>query len=1223
MFTGNDFLISSLLRPGSLFQRSLAENPTVLAPQPVQPDLDTIRSDTYAPPFSSPNDLDDYGRETDEMRRAYRDFHRKEPAVRAAIEGMVASIADTDIAVLPDDEDHPEDCRAAEFVNYTVENSPHGWDGLIRRVLLAALIDGFSVSEKVLHGVENHRRWGGFWGLKHVKNKDTAHLRLRLDVYRNVVGVVNTTRGISTYPARKVILFTHADIYDNPFGSSELRSAYRACQLIGNAYELWAYALTAHSGPFLKGTVSKNERRFEMEAALQAARSGGYIVVPTGDNVDLVNLATASSFDAFERKIDKLREEIFIAIRGAYLPFMQGSGGGGETRGSADVSKGAGSDPRERVIARAVGRCLTQQLCTDLVVPNFGTNCGIPRIILGGTDWAETKTQLEVAKSVLNDFRMPISKAWLYKNAQTPPPTSDEDAIQPQQAPTAPTSPFGFSGGTANKFADGEAAVMMPLNRLQIDPVRFQFRPRTNADGTVSDPPRARFEPDRSPPLLIWRDPQDGKDYVVDGHHRHAWASRDNAACVPVKWLKAPDAETAKAIGWRINSANMTAPGPPPRPGLEWKEETKRWVRADTGEEHQEPTAGDNAKSVSTEKKLDGETSKRREEEDAEHEGKDAKLIAEADRRSEARDKEDSVIEKLREKEDASHEKKSSALEKEQVKRESTRDKQDAAIEKTREKEDAEPKKRLASLEAEQTKRDSQREKEDAAAEKTRAKEDDDHDKKEVVLDKEQEIREAQRDKEDAINDGNVSKETQDARDKEDAAHEEKKAKIDKEKEDRETGREAEDREIEKSRGKEDAEHNQKIEQIEKELEEREAKRDEEDTKIQAARDAEDAQHAAAEKELEFEQQEREAKRDEEDAERDRLRAQEDAEHDAKVKELDDLRVKRDFDRDEEDQGTVNQDANRDVTKRIGPTAPLQMADPAPADGTALPGTAGKRLVELLGQAIQSGQPEMARIVESLTRRALNTGQVAFTDGEQAQLVEAITRAVVPAELLGRARIQRFAELAANREPVSFSDSPRVLEVFADPLPPLTTRWALDYFQKLVPKLGLDPERYGALMERHAMTLAEATKLTTVNKVQAAITKYLGTDWLNPPAKAPSGAQVVQQVLDNVGVSPKNPQYAEMVFRTNVMDSYHAGASRQMETPAIQEAFPVWEYLGIQDGREGDDHRPKFGKYYPTSASFAAVRGDRPFNCRCSSAPVPAARWADLQARGAQAETEW
>jgi hypothetical protein len=416
-------------------QDAFASNPYRPSPQATRPEADQIRSDGYTAPYSGPNDLDDYGRETDEMRRAYRDFHRKEPAVRSALEGLVASLADCDVAVIPEDEDNAQDCRAAEFVQWTVDRSPHGWDGLIRNTALPALIDGWSVGEKTFRGTARARKWGGLWGLKHVKSKDTANLKLTLDAYRNVLGVVNMVRGMGSYAMDKVVLFTHADVYDNPFGASELRAAYRGCQLIENAYQLWTFALGAYSGPFLKGKFSKDERRIPMQKALKLARAGGFITIPKDDDLEVINLASAVSFDAFERKIDKLREEIYMTIRGAYLPFMQGTAGGGDVRGDSKTSKGAGSDPRERVLCKALGRCFTHQLCADLVYPNFGEGVGVPRIVLGGTDWAETQAQLDVAKSLLNDFKIPLSKQYLYRIGQTPPPSSPEDAVNPAAAP--------------------------------------------------------------------------------------------------------------------------------------------------------------------------------------------------------------------------------------------------------------------------------------------------------------------------------------------------------------------------------------------------------------------------------------------------------------------------------------------------------------------------------------------------------------------------------------------------------------------------------------------------------------------------------------------------------------------------------------------------------------------------------------------------------------------
>ena len=92
--------------------------------------------------------------------------------------------------------------------------------------MLPALIDGFSVTEKTLRpiGPDDSRAWAGLWGLRHAKTRDTAWLRLRLDAFRNVAGVVSLLRGLEEYDPAKVILFTHADLFDNPFGRSDVRA---------------------------------------------------------------------------------------------------------------------------------------------------------------------------------------------------------------------------------------------------------------------------------------------------------------------------------------------------------------------------------------------------------------------------------------------------------------------------------------------------------------------------------------------------------------------------------------------------------------------------------------------------------------------------------------------------------------------------------------------------------------------------------------------------------------------------------------------------------------------------------------------------------------------------------------------------------------------------------------------------------------------------------------
>jgi hypothetical protein len=281
----------------------------------------------------------------------------------------------------------------------------------------------------------------------------------------------------------------------------------------------------------------------------------------------------------------------------------------------------------------------------------------------------------------------------------------------------------------------------------------------------------------------------------------------------------------------------------------------------------------------------------------------------------------------------------------------------------------------------------------------------------------------------------------------------------------------------------------------------------------------------------------------------------------------------------------------------------------------------------LLRDVLATGPQQLESIVRDYTTRLLNRqGGQQFTDEEKQRLRDSIETAIAPADLLGRAHATNIAGAVSVSPDKTYSDA-EPLKTFADPIPPLSTRRALDYFKSLVPKLGLDPERYALSLERRAFTLAAATQQTIVEKVQEALAKRLGFDWYTNPTPQDvddrTGAQVVQDVLDEVGVTPRSSSYSEMVYRTNVIDAYHTGFDRVMDSKEMQEDFPVWEYIGIRDGRQGEDHEPKFGKFYPSSATFSAVRGPRVFSCRCNRRMIPAARWRVMESQGHRLETSW
>lgn len=282
------------------------------------------------------------------------------------------------------------------------------------------------------------------------------------------------------------------------------------------------------------------------------------------------------------------------------------------------------------------------------------------------------------------------------------------------------------------------------------------------------------------------------------------------------------------------------------------------------------------------------------------------------------------------------------------------------------------------------------------------------------------------------------------------------------------------------------------------------------------------------------------------------------------------------------------------ATVTPGTPAAVEMADDTPAGSAragnsppaskdvALAGPDGKDLARLVREAKADGVATLADVCRDALEGYPGTGPL-LDDGHLLQLADALAGVNATADLLARSRVREQADRVAVPFR-TFADQPAIRIA-----PPEV---ALDYFRGLVPSLDLDPERFGDFHRRQAFALAESTNEVLTGKVQDAIAAAI--------AEGKSTSEATNDVgglLDAAGVSPANPQYAEMVFRTNAMDAYSQAYHEEGRNPDLRGQFPAWQYVGIDDHRAGKDHRPKFGKYYPAEASFAEVRGPRPFNC--------------------------
>lgn len=309
--------------------------------------------------------------------------------------------------------------------------------------------------------------------------------------------------------------------------------------------------------------------------------------------------------------------------------------------------------------------------------------------------------------------------------------------------------------------------------------------------------------------------------------------------------------------------------------------------------------------------------------------------------------------------------------------------------------------------------------------------------------------------------------------------------------------------------------------------------------------------------------------------------------------------------------------AMADDSAHVGGAVADASGEPA-SDEVALAGRDGKVLARLIRKAKAEGVRRFAEIVGQAVAGYNGSGPL-LSRVQSVELAGVLSAVNSTAELLGRLRVREIADRAAKGGAHRFADDVPLSTAGINPLTAIRTpEEALAYFLGLNPKIGVDPERFANEQRRRAFTLARSANEVLTQKVQEAIGKAMAEHKGTADATAD-----VAKLLDDAGVSTGNPQYSEMVFRTNAMDSYQTGAYEEGLTDDVADVFPCWEYLIVDDERTGADHRPHANKLYPASVPFAKVRGHRSMNCRCSLRWVDKYELADRQSAGERVEEKW
>jgi phage gp29-like protein len=207
--------------------------------------------------------------------------------------------------------DSPTDVRVADFVRFALEDMR----GSILDVLynaLDAMAKGFSIMEinyRVVgsgQGTGNSGQWAGMVGLASIKSKDPATFAFDLDEFMNIRSLrregvpasalasgQKAARRIALpqLPAEKFAIYSYCPRYESPYGTSDLRAAYKHYWSKDLLMRFMNLYLEKYGSPTAKGSYKRGTPRaaqLELLQVLDKIQQETAIVIPDDVQIELL-----------------------------------------------------------------------------------------------------------------------------------------------------------------------------------------------------------------------------------------------------------------------------------------------------------------------------------------------------------------------------------------------------------------------------------------------------------------------------------------------------------------------------------------------------------------------------------------------------------------------------------------------------------------------------------------------------------------------------------------------------------------------------------------------------------------------------------------------------------------------------------------------------------------------------------------------------------------------
>lgn len=252
--------------------------------------------------------------------------------------------------------------------------------------ILSAFDYGFSVHEKIYRYIDNGD-YKGKIGLECIRAKSPTNINFDVDEKGRLKqdGILQrqATGRILRLPVDKMILFAYQKEFDNYYGESDLKAAYRPYFVKTNVLRYWAMYLEKFGIPIIKGKTTSGkiteEQKTDFKKLIQSIQAGMGVILPQDLNMELLESARTDR-GVFQSAIDTLNVAIARAI---LIPQLMGlvpqAGVGSYGKSETDLKI---FDWILKDTNNAVETVINEQLIRQLIDINFGTQNDYPKFVI-------------------------------------------------------------------------------------------------------------------------------------------------------------------------------------------------------------------------------------------------------------------------------------------------------------------------------------------------------------------------------------------------------------------------------------------------------------------------------------------------------------------------------------------------------------------------------------------------------------------------------------------------------------------------------------------------------------------------------------------------------------------------------------------------------------------------------------------------------------------------